>query len=137
MKKLNYIMLVDDNPDDNFFHERTIKKAGCARNVEIVDSGEKALEILKRKKELKEAFPDLLLLDINMPRMNGWEFMEEYGKLISHFDSKMVVIILTTSSNPDDEERAKTISLISGFKVKPLTKEMLEDILDNYFVTAE
>jgi CheY-like chemotaxis protein len=104
--KINCILLVDDNPDDNFYHERVIKK-----NIH----------------------PDLILLDINMPGMNGWEFLEEYNKLEKQFQSHAIVVMLTTSGNPDDKMKAKLFSSVSDFKTKPLTKEMLEDIIVKYF----
>lgn len=129
---INCIMLVDDNPDDNFFHERVIKKNNYANNVIAVESGIEALEFLKNKK-LNTDHPDLIFLDINMPKMNGWEFLEEYKKLDKELQSKMVVVMLTTSDNPDDIALAKTKDVLSDFKTKPLTKEMMDDIVKQYF----
>lgn len=64
--------------------------------------------------------------------MNGWEFIEEYKKLDKDLQSKMVVVMLTTSDNPDDKALAKTKNVLTDFKTKPLTKEMLDDILSKY-----
>jgi len=123
-------MLVDDNPDDNFFHEREIKKNKLADCVLTENSAREALEYLKSK---KDPHADLIFLDINMPGMNGWEFLEQYSKLSKELQSHAVVIMLTTSENPDDEARAKTWSFVSDYITKPLTNEIMKDMIAKYF----
>ncbi len=132
-KRVNCIMLVDDNPDDNFIHERIIKKNNAANIVIIKESAKEALEFLCNKKFHPDQHPDLIFLDINMPGMNGWEFVEEYEKLDKEMQGKLIVVMLTTSDNPDDKLRAKAHNGLADFKTKPLTKEMLDSILNAYF----
>lgn len=132
-QKLNCIMLIDDNNDDNFYHERVIKKNDAADQVVSIESGTEALEYLKDRKRQEEGHPDLIFLDINMPGMNGWEFIEEYKKLDEGLRSKVVVIMLTTSDNPDDKIKAGDIGVLADFRTKPLTKEMLNEIISKYF----
>lgn len=131
--KLNCILLVDDNSADNFFHERVIKKTEYANAVIAKQSAPKALDYIKTKHEHPDKHPDLIFLDINMPGMNGWEFLIEYDKLPDELKTKVIVVMLTTSANPDDIEKAKAISSVTDFKTKPLTEEMLEDIMKRYF----
>lgn len=126
-------MLIDDNKDDNFYHERIIRRNSSVETVITKQSGLEALEYLKNKSLQDSSHPDLIFLDINMPGMNGWEFLEEYHKLDKKFQSKIVVVMLTTSENPDDKAKAKQFNILSGFKTKPLTKEMLNEIIDKYF----
>src|SRR5260221_14700709 len=132
-KKLDCIMLIDDNNDDNFYHERVIRKNNSANTVISIESGVEALEYLKNRKDHPDAHPDLIFLDINMPGMNGWEFIEEYKKLDKELTTKIIVTILTTSDHPDETMLAKTHDVISEFRIKPLTKDMLEDIVSKYF----
>ncbi len=132
-KDLTCIMLIDDNPDDNFFHGWEIKKTLPHAEIVAKQTGMDALQYLKIKKDEKNLHPDLIFLDINMPGMNGWEFLEEYDKLEEKYKSKAVVIMLTTSENPDDVFKAKAISTASEFKTKPLTQEMLKEIINKYF----
>jgi CheY-like chemotaxis protein len=127
-------MLVDDNADDNFMHARVIKKSNAAINVIEKQTAQGALEYLKSKnKNNRDTHPDLIFLDINMPGMNGWEFLEEYNKLDEQFQSQAIIVMLTTSDNPDDKLKAKASRIASDFRTKPLTKGMLEEILNQYF----
>lgn len=126
--KLKCIMLIDDNDDDNFYHERIIRKSNAAETVITERSADAALNRLRNQ---PDTIPDLIFLDINMPGMNGWEFLQEYSKLDKHLQSRLVIVLLTTSENPDDKRKAENINI--DFKTKPLTKEMLADITNTYF----
>lgn len=125
-------MLVDDNKVDNFFHERVIRKCDAANIIITKESAQEALDYLRNKENNDAPHPNVIFLDINMPGMNGWEFIEEYEKLDKDLQSQMVVIMLTTSQNPDDEVLAKTRSIIADFKTKPLNKEILEEVAVKY-----
>ncbi len=126
-------MLVDDNLDDNFFHEREIKKSGFATIIILKNSGTEALAYLRSMKANKDPYPDLIFLDINMPGMNGWEFLKEYRQLDKELQVPEVLIMLTTSDNPDDEARSKKWGIVSDYLTKPLTKEVMEAICAKYF----
>ncbi len=131
--KLKCIMLVDDNPDDNFYHEREIHKSNLEDIVVVAKtSGIDALEYLKLDKA-DNIHPDLILLDINMPGMNGWEFVQEYNKLDKEQQSRAIIIMLTTSDNPEEKARAKALGSILDFITKPLTRLTMEEISDKYF----
>jgi len=132
-KQLRCIMLVDDNHNDNFFHEREIKKNNSTATVIVRNTGLEALEYLKSIKDDKNMQPDLIFLDINMPGMNGWEFLQEYNHLDKELQSHVIIIMLTTSDNPDDETKSKAWNFISEYITKPLTKEIMEDIINKHF----
>ncbi|MEI7725410.1 MAG: response regulator [Bacteroidota bacterium] len=128
----NCIMLVDDNRDDNFYHEREIKKNDPATIVITETTGSEALEYLRSRKENNKIRPDLIFLDINMPGMSGWEFLNEYEGLDKDEQSKVIIIMLTTSDYSDDKDKSKAYSVVSGYTIKPLTKDKLKDIYSKF-----
>jgi CheY-like chemotaxis protein len=135
--KINCLMVIDDDEPTNFINEMIIEEADCTNHVEILDSGLKALSYLKKSVngELQQPpviLPDLIFLDINMPRMNGWEFLDQYKKMEFNANNKPVIIMLTTSINPDDKKRAENIPEVAGFENKPLTIEMIDRVIKTH-----
>jgi CheY-like chemotaxis protein len=136
MKKINCILLVDDNPADNEFHKIIIDDSNVCKTVQVATTGRNALDyIIKSGSSASEEFPkpDLIFLDINMPGMNGFEFLEEYHKLDEKLKSKIVIIMLSTSLNPDDSERARQIKEVTEFMNKPLMSDSLQKAIEKYF----
>jgi len=133
-KELNCIMLIDDDSTDNFFHEREIKKANLSTAVITMDSAINALDYLKSTNDRRIVKPDLIFLDINMPGMDGWEFLMEFSQLDKVIQKDVIIMILTTSNNITDKFRAKAWSFVSGYLTKPLTKDIITDINSTYFI---
>ena len=130
MKKLNTILLIDDYPADNRYHQLLLQEMNIADNIIIIENGQDALKYLKQENQI---LPELIFLDIGMPKMNGWEFLDEYRKLDKAIRSKMKVIILTISSNPADINKIPGIDEVTNFEFKPLTKRVITEILKRYF----
>lgn len=134
-KKLSCILLIDDDEPTNFINRMIIEEVGAADQIKIMQEGKSALEYLARCEEGSPTHPcpDLILLDVNMPAMDGWEFLSQYKELSKGQKAEIVVVMLTTSLNPDDQTRAGRIPEISGFRNKPLTADLLRQILTDFF----
>ncbi|MBL4577466.1 MAG: response regulator [Flavobacteriales bacterium] len=132
-RQLNCVMLIDDEESTNFLSEMVLKQVGCAERIVVKQSAMEALDYLKSKEDGEHPQPNIIFLDINMPGMDGWEFLEKYRDLNKGEKGEIIVVMLTTSLNPADAEKAKGIEEIDAFRSKPLTREMLDKILEEHF----
>jgi CheY-like chemotaxis protein len=138
-KKLNCILLVDDDVATNYLTRMVLEEADVAETIETTLNGKEALAFLtntgKYENNTNDLFPQpsLIFLDINMPVMDGWEFLDAYQKLPEHQRAKIIIVMLTTSLNPDDKIRAETATDVTSFRNKPMTEEMVLDIVRTHF----
>jgi CheY-like chemotaxis protein len=133
--KLRSILLIDDDEPTNFLNRRLLEGMHCADKVQVIQKAPEALEYLKRitEKESEEIpFPDIIFLDINMPAMDGWEFLEAFREIINKRKKKVRLVMLTTSINPEDEQKAKESEFVTAFRNKPLSRDMVKEILKRY-----
>lgn len=133
IKKLKTVLLIDDDDGTNFLNNRLINSTNLVENIVIASNGEEAIDYLTTSINEKHPQPELILLDINMPLMNGWEFMEVYNNLEEHQKAKIVIVMLSTSLNPDDKLRAKDIQNINDFRNKPLTFNIFIELIERFF----
>ena len=131
MTTLKSILLVDDNEIDTFFHRSVLEKMGVVEHIAEAYDGQEALDYLQEAQQ-KDQMPEIIFLDINMPIMDGWEFLEKF-KQAGYDNKSVVVMMLTTSLNPDDAERAARMQELSGFITKPLKEEEMEQIVLQHF----
>jgi CheY-like chemotaxis protein len=132
-EKLNCVLLIDDDEPTNFYNEMIVEETGCSKRIVAVTGGREALDFLKSKVNGEHPQPNLIFLDINMPGMSGWEFLEEYEKLTDDQKGQVIVVMLTTSFNPDDQKKAENIESINDFKNKPLNTDTITEILEKHF----
>lgn len=129
-EKLNTVLLLDDNGATNIIHEKFITKANCAEKVVKFKSGAKALQYLKSE---DNESPNLIFVDILMPIMNGWEFLEEFVKMEPSDKKKSIIVLLSTSLSSTDREKANNIKIIDEVRLKPLTVKAVQEIVADYF----
>lgn len=118
------LMLIDDSEVDQMIYRRIVQKSGLVRTLIQFTDGREALAHLE---ENPDDGPDLILLDINMPSMDGFEFLEAATHKLNMLDCP-IVVMLTTSLNPKDEERARSFELVQDFLNKPLSVDQLRDL---------
>lgn len=131
--KISRVLLVDDDKINNFINERLIRRLGLAEEINTVYNGQEALDYLEQLYHSGEEIPSLILLDINMPVMDGFEFMEAVSDKKYFSDTRSVIFMLTTSVNANDIERARKSQVAKGYINKPLTEKELKEKLGEFF----
>lgn len=124
MYSFDLIVLIDDDPINNLINKRLIVKLNLSPAVIEFLEAEKALSYIESTEEIKKT---LILLDINMPVMNGWDFLGHYAKLEDRRQD--MIIMLSSSIDHQDRQKSREFKYVRGFIEKPLTREKIAKIL--------
>lgn len=124
--KFNKILLIDDNPIDNLISQRYINAAKIANECITIDSSLDAYDYFDELPA--KDFPDVILLDLNMPMYNGFEFLDKIETLVNAHKINSKVYILTSSNNPKDLQKARTYNAVADYFVKPLNADLVNKI---------
>ncbi|WP_458626346.1 response regulator [Winogradskyella sp. PC D3.3] len=128
----NYnICVIDDDDIYQFTIVKMLKAIDLDKEISLFSDGEEALEFLIDNLYNNEELPDIIFLDINMPIMDGFQFMEEYVKIKPKLNKKIIIYMVSSSVDPVDIERAKNISDISDYIIKPIRAGQLQEIMAN------
>jgi len=127
MKKIDLAYIIDDDEIIIYLTGQLLKKEEFCKLTETFTDGLQAIQRLKKVLENEEQLPDVILFDLNMPVMDGWEFVDEYLKLM--VNKEIPLFVFTSSINPADKDKSFSYSCIRGFIQKPLTKQKLDKIL--------
>ncbi|OQP64622.1 response regulator [Niastella populi] len=135
MKKIKNVLLIDDDEPTNFINKKIIESSELVEYIHIAQSGQEALNFLSRRSEQNgpHPLPDLIFLDINMPAMDGWEFLDRYKDLTNGKKDSIIIVMLTTSLNHDDVVKARELKEVNAFRNKPLTRQLIGEIAAEYF----
>ena len=134
--KIKRILLVDDDHVSNFISKKAIEKANFADEIIVKNNGDDALVYLNKECPSLNQYPDLILLDLKMPGIDGFEFLEAFEMASKKIKHPIEVVILTSSRNPEDFMRLRKIGKYYVMN-KPLTESILEDIYHRYFRNRE
>ena len=123
-------MLIDDDPINNLISSKTIQIFDPSIHVTEYEDPIAALEFLRAQaKERAQTLPDAIFLDINMPIITGWTFLEEYKHLLQFMNKDIELFMLTSSTNHKDLQKAKSFPIITKYISKPLTVEALQKLM--------
>lgn len=125
------ILLVDDDDVFVYLTEKSIEESGYTGEVKVCVNGKAAIDFLIPIADDITLLPDIIFLDLSMPIMDGWGFLNEFILLKPKLAAKIDIYISSSSVSPYDVQRAKGISDVSDFIVKPVTKEKFIDIMKN------
>ena len=137
MKTVHSVLIVDDNPDDIEITDYYLGESGRYHHVFSVSDGEEALELFHNYERSRKQFPDefppmLVILDINMPRMNGFEFLDAYNRLNREAEAPVIIVMLTSSQYVKDVEQADEHGLVKDYLVKPFSREHADRLAEDF-----
>jgi CheY-like chemotaxis protein len=123
-----FVMLIDEDEIDNIINQKIIESNNFSERVMVFQTGTDALDFLRVNAKIAENLPDLIFLDINMPIMDGFQFLEEFEKLDTPILDKSKIVMLSSSISPRDIDRAASNRFVKKYLNKPLNSRYLQAI---------
>jgi len=132
-KKYRSVMLIDDNEIDNLINQKMIEASNISEYIYVHSGARSAIEFLKNIEKLPQEqsfsiLPDVIFLDIDMPLMDGFQFLDLFDKLNEETKKKCKVVMLTSSINPSDINKSKNYAYVKKYINKPLTQQNLTSL---------
>lgn len=126
------LWIIDNDPMVSFYIKRLTELGALADIITIYDSPRGAIDYLLLHKTSMAHLPDIILLDIYMPEMDGWEFIQEFQKIKDQLTKTIEIHIITSSNHPKDISRAKTFPEVKAYLQKPVTLEALQEVVTKH-----
>nr|WP_294936937.1 response regulator [uncultured Flavobacterium sp.] len=129
MNRLKTLILIDDDEIIVYLTKRIIAETNLVELIQVFNNGKDAIDYLTENAANPDLLPEIVFLDLFMPVMDGWQFMEEYLKIKSNFSKQMTIYIITSSVSQEDIIRAKELSDVSDYIIKPVKKQSFIDLI--------
>lgn len=127
---MSRVLIIDDDPIHQRIVQIMIAKHHIYDDYISFTEAEKALEFLNQQADHKELLPDVILLDLNMPVVDGWDFLEAFEKIAGNLKKEIRIFIVTSSVDEKDKQKSHDFTMVKGFISKPLSTEMIRDTLN-------
>ncbi|WP_299431762.1 response regulator [uncultured Aquimarina sp.] len=130
MKRIDIACIIDDDPIFVFGIKKVMELINFCEGIMVFKNGQDGLNNLRAIISAKEKLPDIILLDLNMPILDGWQFLEEFIKIPC--DKKILIYVVSSSVDPEDVLRAKSYEGVSDYIVKPISVQKLKEVLQDF-----
>lgn len=130
MKKIDIAFIVDDDQIYVFGLKKLLAINNLCKNILVFENGEKALNYITPIISNGNELPDIILLDLNMPVMDGWEFLDEFTKIKPKLNKKIEIYMVSSSINPADMEKAKQYEELTDYLIKPISIDELNKVFN-------
>ncbi len=130
-KKISNLWIIDDDPMVSFYIQRLTELGSLADIISIYNKADGAIDYLIHHKNDPQHLPDIILLDLYMPDVDGWEFILAFQNIKDQLSKKIEIHIISSSNHPIDMNRAKTVPEIKTYLIKPITLELLQETVAN------
>lgn len=132
MTKLNSICIIDDDEIYTFLLKKTLKKINVCNDIKTYINGSDGIQNIKSLIENNQPLPDLILLDINMPILDGWEFLDEFVKIKDKYTNKVSIYVVSSSISVADINKAKQHKEVTDFLTKPIEADTIQRICNQH-----
>lgn len=129
-KKIITSCIIDDDPIFIYGTKRLMQELDFCENILVYNNGQDAIDALQELNDKGDVMPSVIFLDLNMPIMNGWEFLDDFVKLPNNNAGEVTVYIISSSIDPRDLEKVKNYKVVNNYILKPITPKDLESILE-------
>lgn len=127
MKKFDLLCIIEDDPTHLFITKKMIEMSGMVTNIMVYKNGKEAYDKLKAIFLSSEILPEIILLDLNMPIWDGWQFLDEFTKI--PIKTKIIIYILTSSNSEEDKKMAEKYNLDENYLIKPISLSEIKTVL--------
>jgi CheY-like chemotaxis protein len=130
MARISNLWIIDDDPMTSFYIKRLAELGELASIISIYDQARGAADYLLHHKKSAEHLPDYILLDIYMPELDGWGFLQQFSEIKDNLIKKVEICIISSSNHPSDRNRAESLPFVKAYIQKPITLEVLREIIN-------
>lgn len=131
MKMIDTLCIIDDDGMFQMLTRIIVEKTQRVQKIKIFSNGKEAINFLNSVHDQPDKLPEIILLDLNMPIMDGWGFLEEYLLLKPRIGKEILIYVVSSSIDPEDIERARKISEVTDYVIKPVTQGKFINLLNS------